>query len=153
MLREEAQDLFHGAWPVAPALIEENIRKVIQADYPDMVYGQDYVNLGYKSGNEGVIKVIITDLRSLYTTDARGTSIDQIPMCRGLTNIQGMNLLVSVSAGLSRDEGVDPVRGHALFGQAENRLRLHRRAGAAALPLHPQPASRPVGRDQGGGRV
>jgi len=86
-------------WPVAPALIEENIRKVILADFPDMVYGQDYVNLGFKSGNEGVIKVVITDLRSLYSTDSRGTSIDQIPMCRGITNIQGMNLLVSVSAG------------------------------------------------------
>jgi hypothetical protein len=90
---------FMALWPVAPALIEENIRKVIQADFPDMVYGQDYVNLGYKSGYEAVIKVIVTDLPSLYTTDARGTSIDQVPMCRGLTNIQGMNLLVSVSAG------------------------------------------------------
>jgi hypothetical protein len=90
---------FMALWPVAPALIEENIRKVILADFPDMVYGQDYVNLGFKSGNEGVIKVVITDLRSLYSTDSRGTSIDQIPMCRGVTNIQGMNLLVSVSAG------------------------------------------------------
>jgi len=90
---------FMALWPVAPALIEENIRKVILADFPDMVYGQDYVNLGFKSGNEGVIKVVVTDLRSLYSTDSRGTSIDQIPMCRGVTNIQGMNLLVSVSAG------------------------------------------------------
>jgi hypothetical protein len=90
---------FMALWPVAPALIEENIRKVILADFPDMVYGQDYVNLGFKSGNEGVIKVVITDLRSLYSTDSRGTSIDQIPMCRGVTNIQGMNLLISVSAG------------------------------------------------------
>ena len=72
---------FMALWPVAPSLIEENIRKVIQADYPEMVYGQDYVNLGYKSGYEGVIKVIITDLRGLYTTDFRGTNVDQIPMC------------------------------------------------------------------------
>lgn len=90
---------FMALWPVAPVLIEENIRKVIVADFPEMVYGQDYVNLGYKSGYEGVIKVIVTDLKSLYTTDARGTSIDQIPMCQGIRNIQSMNLLVSVSAG------------------------------------------------------
>jgi hypothetical protein len=43
--------------------------------------------------------VIVTDLPSLYTTDYRGSSIEQIPMCRGLTNIQSMKLLVSVSAG------------------------------------------------------
>ena len=41
---------FMALWPVAPALIEENIRKVIQADFPDMVYGQDYVNLGLQIG-------------------------------------------------------------------------------------------------------
>jgi len=90
---------FMALWPVGTAMIDDAIRKVIQADFPEMVYGQDYVNLGYKSGYEGVIKVIITDLPSLYTTDFRGTSIDQIPMCRGLTNIQSMNLLVSISAG------------------------------------------------------
>src|SRR6202451_1175110 len=85
---------FMGLWPVSPTLIEENIRKVIVADYPEMVYGQDYVNLGYKSGYEGVIKVIITDLPSLYTTDARGTAIEQIPMCRGVPNLQSMDVLV-----------------------------------------------------------
>jgi len=90
---------FMALWPVGSAIVEENIRKVIVSDFPEFVYGQDYVNLGYKSGYEGVIKVIVTDLRSLYTTDARGTGIDQIPMCAGVTNIQSMNLLVSISAG------------------------------------------------------
>jgi hypothetical protein len=90
---------FMTLWPAGPPLIEEAFRKVIQSDYPEMVYGQDYVNLGYKSGYEGVIKVIVTDLPSLYTTDYRGTSIEQIPMCRGLKNIQSMKLIMSVSAG------------------------------------------------------
>jgi hypothetical protein len=90
---------FIALWPVGPSLIEDNIRRVIKADYPDMVYGENYVNLGFKSGAEGVIKVILTDLRSLYTTDSKGTPLDQIPMCRDLRNIQGMNLLVSISAG------------------------------------------------------
>jgi hypothetical protein len=90
---------FLALWPVGTSMIDQKIREVIQADYPEMVYGRDYVNLGYKSGYEGVIKVIVTDLRSLYTTDARGTSIDQIPMCRDVPNIQSMKLIVSVSAG------------------------------------------------------
>jgi hypothetical protein len=90
---------FLALWPVGPTLIQETMRNVIEADYPQMVYGQDYVNLGYKAGYEGVIKVIVTDLRGLYTTDARGTSIDQIPMCRDVKNIQSMKLIVAVSAG------------------------------------------------------
>lgn len=83
--------------PVGPQMVEKAITEVIQADFPHLRYGEDYVNLGYKSGNEGVIKVIVTDLRKLYTTDARGTNIDQIPMCRGVDNIQEMDLIVNVS--------------------------------------------------------
>jgi hypothetical protein len=90
---------FLALWPVGPSMIEDSIHKVIEVNYPQMVYGQDYVNLGYKSGYEGVIKVIVTDLRSLYTTDGRGTGIDQIPMCRDVKNIQSMKLIISVSAG------------------------------------------------------
>lgn len=90
---------FMTLWPVGPPMIDAAINKVIAADYPDMEYGVDYVNLGYKPGYEGVIKVIVSDLKTLYTTDARGTNIDQIPMCRGIKNIQQMNLLINVSAG------------------------------------------------------
>ncbi len=83
--------------PVGPQMIEKSITDVIKADFPELTYGEDYVNLGFKSGYEGVIKVIVTDLRSLYTTDARGTNIDQISMCRGIENIQEMDLIVNVS--------------------------------------------------------
>jgi hypothetical protein len=90
---------FMTLWPVGPPMIDAAINKVIVPDYPEMVYGEDYVNLGYKPGYEGVIKVIISDLKQLYTTDARGTNIDQIPMCRGIKSVQQMKLLINVSAG------------------------------------------------------
>lgn len=90
---------FIALWPVGPQMIDDTIQKVIRSDFPEMVYGEDYVNLGFKPGNEGVIKVIVTNLRELYTTDARGTNIDQIPMCRDVQNVQNMNLVVSISAG------------------------------------------------------
>lgn len=83
--------------PVGPQMIDNSISNVIKADFPELKYGEDYVNLGYKSGYEGVIKVIVTDLRGLYTTDARGTNIDQIPMCREIENIQDMDLIINVS--------------------------------------------------------
>ncbi|PYR51710.1 MAG: hypothetical protein DMF89_04730, partial [Acidobacteria bacterium] len=83
--------------PVGPQMIDNNIDKVIKADFPTLVYGRDYVNLGYKSGNEGVVKVVATNLRELYTTDARGTALQDIPMMRGIANIQQMKLIVNVS--------------------------------------------------------
>ena len=90
---------FLALWPVGPQMINENIDKVIKADFPRLIYGEDYVNLGFKSGYEAVIKVIVTDLRQLYTTDDAGTNIDQIPMCKDVESVQDMNLVINVSAG------------------------------------------------------
>ena len=90
---------FIALWPVGPQMIDDAINNEIKVHAPDMVYGEDYVNLGYKSGNEGVIKVIVTDLKQLYTTDHLGTSINDIPMCKNIKSIQDMDLILNVSAG------------------------------------------------------
>lgn len=90
---------FMALWPVGAQMIDDNIKKVIEADYPDKVYGEDYVNLGFKAGNEGVINVIVTNMKQLYTTDALGRAIDDIPMMKEIVNIQQMDLVCNVSAG------------------------------------------------------
>lgn len=90
---------FMALWPVGEQMIDDNIANIILADYPHLVYGVDYVNLGFKAGNEGVIKVIISDMKQLYTTDADGTGIDRIPMMEGVDNIKKMDLVCNVSAG------------------------------------------------------
>ncbi len=90
---------FMALWPLGQQMIEDNIKKVILQDFPDLVYGEDYVNLGFKAGNEGVIKVIITDMKQLYTTDALGMAISKIPMMEGIESIQHMDLVLNVSAG------------------------------------------------------
>jgi len=90
---------FMALWPIGSQLADATIDKVIKSDFPRMIYGQDYVNLGYKSGNEGVIKVIVTNLRELYTTDSRGTALQAIPMMSGIDSIQQMKLIINVSAG------------------------------------------------------
>ncbi len=90
---------FLALWPVGPQMIDDTIRRVIRKDFPHLVYGEDYVNLGFKPGQEGVIKVIVTDLRQLYTTDDKGTGIDSIPMCRRISTVRDFDLLLNVSAG------------------------------------------------------
>lgn len=90
---------FMALWPVGPQMLQNTIDKVIIPDFPLLVYGQDYVNLGFKSGYEAVIKVITTNIRELYTTDARGTAIQDIPMMRDITSVQQMKLIINVSAG------------------------------------------------------
>jgi hypothetical protein len=90
---------FIALWPLGPQMIDDTINKVIKPDFPEMVEGKDYCNLGFKPGYEGVIKVIVTDLRQLYSTDHRGTSLDRIPMCRGIQSIRDFDLVVEVGAG------------------------------------------------------
>ncbi len=90
---------FLALWPVGPQMIDDTIARVIRADFPQLKYGEDYVNLGFKPGNEGVIKVIVTDLRELYTTDDKGTNVDKIPMMAGIQSVQDFGLVINVSAG------------------------------------------------------
>lgn len=90
---------FMGLWPLSAQMIQDTIENVIKPEFPDMVYGEDYCNLGYKPGYEGVINVIVTDLKKLYTTDHYGTNINAIPMTRDIVSVQSMDLILNVSAG------------------------------------------------------
>lgn len=100
---------FMALWPLGAQMIEQKINAVIIADYnqrPEVIaageqyeYGADYINLGYKAGNEGVIKVIVTDFAGMYTTDVRGNSLGQFPIMHGVDNVRQMDLIINVSAG------------------------------------------------------
>jgi len=90
---------FMALWPVGPQMIDNAIENVIKKDFPDMVYGKDYVNLGFKSGGEGVIKVIVTDFLELFSTDAKGTPFKDIPMNKEISSVQDMDLVINISAG------------------------------------------------------
>ena len=90
---------FTALWPVGPQFIKNAERDVISRDFPEMVYGEDYVDLGFKTGNEGVIKLVANDLRTQYPQDARGTPIDDIPMMAGVASIRDFDVIMNVSAG------------------------------------------------------
>ena len=89
---------FMTLWPLGSPIIQDNI-SIIEREYPGMKYGRDYVDLGYRAGNEGVIKVITTSLRQQYATDTNGTNLDDMPMTRDLKNVRDMNMLVCVGSG------------------------------------------------------
>ena len=61
--------------------------------------GIDYVNLGYKPGGEAVIKGIASDIRTLYTVDLNGISLDEIPMMQNVNNVEDFDFVFSLSSG------------------------------------------------------
>ncbi len=86
-------------WPMGQFMAGRTIERVIVGEFPDKVYGEDYVNLGYKSGGRGVINVILNDIRKMYPTDVPGTSLDEIEMMREVRNLKSMDLIVNFGAG------------------------------------------------------
>ena len=89
---------FMTLWPVGPPMIDENIA-VLNREFPEYEYGRDYVHLGFRPGNEGVIKVVVNNIRELYATDVDGAALNDIPMTKNLKNVQQVDLICNVSAG------------------------------------------------------
>jgi len=85
-------------WPDGQFMAEEALSEVAEKEF-DVTYGLDYVLLGFRPGNEAVVKGIVSDLRKLYTIDARGTKVENIPMMEGINRFEDFDFLFSASAG------------------------------------------------------
>jgi len=89
---------YMALWPLGSPMVDQSI-DTIKKEYSDLKYGEDYVKFSYKAGGEAVIRMITTDLRAMFPQDAKGTSLDEIPMTKNIKNIQDMDLIINVSAG------------------------------------------------------
>ena len=84
-----------GLWATGQSLAATAVDSIIRLEFPDKVNGIDYVNLGYKAGNQGVLNVIITDIRKMYLTDVGGIDLDSMPIMNGIKSLRNMDLLMS----------------------------------------------------------
>jgi hypothetical protein len=85
-------------WPDGQFMAQDALREVAEKQY-HKIYGKDYVLLGFRPGNEAVIKGIVSDLKALYTIDAYGTLVSKIPMMEGVDRFADFDYLFSASAG------------------------------------------------------
>lgn len=93
--------VFATTWPTGPPLVDQNIRDLLETEFAGLKLqnGVDYVNLGYKPGNEVAIKVIAENLREAFTTDARGKPLDECPILAGVENVGDFAVVLNISAG------------------------------------------------------
>jgi TPR repeat protein len=68
-------------------------------EFADLVYGTDYVMLGFASGGPTVIQNLFDNFRDTFATDVVGTPIDSIPMMEGVANLSHMELIIDLSTG------------------------------------------------------
>jgi hypothetical protein len=92
-------------WATGPPLVANLLDTVIARDFSDKVYGEDYVNLGYKVGNQGVIQALTSDFQGQFTTDAGwgeahpSRPASEIPMMKPIRTVADMNLVVAIGSG------------------------------------------------------
>ena len=86
-------------WATGQSLAATAIDSIVKKEFPDKINGVDYVNIGYKAGGVGVLKVIVTDFRKMYLTDVGGVDLDSMPIFDGVRSLKDMDLLISIGGG------------------------------------------------------
>ena len=97
LMRRNIKIVGLALYPGGPPLTDQVLR--IAAEEFGKQEGVDYVNLGYKAGNELVMSQMGSSIPRTFPVDRRGVPLDQIPVMKGIQNYEQFALLVSVSAG------------------------------------------------------
>jgi hypothetical protein len=85
--------LFQGGARFADEIVQDVARQNHQRD------GVDYVNLGYKAGDEAVMVLMGQSIPTTFPRDHEGRDVRLLPIMRGVRNYSSFALLVSISAG------------------------------------------------------
>jgi hypothetical protein len=97
-MRQNKKVAFMALNPEGQALSDEAIA-TISKKYPEKKYGVDFVNLGYKAGNEAPLVSLGLDFRGVFPTDTKGTPLSDIPMLSRVTQLSQIALVGSYSSG------------------------------------------------------
>tara|TARA_Y100001970_G_scaffold83190_1_gene105270 strand:+ start:5365 stop:6213 length:849 start_codon:yes stop_codon:yes gene_type:complete len=84
-------------WPDGLYMAKDAL-EIINKEY-DLVKNEDYVLLGFRPGNEAIVKGLESDLRKVFTVDAEQTPIDDIPMMEGVNSLNDFQFMFTGSAG------------------------------------------------------
>jgi hypothetical protein len=82
--------------------VNMSIREVekIAAEYPDLVYGEDYVNLGYKDGGQAPMKAMAVSIEEVFPQDVEGTTTEGMPIVEEIRNYDDVALVISLATGI-----------------------------------------------------
>ncbi len=86
-------------WPTGVKMCEQ-IFNSLEEEGIKPVYGEDWVNLGYKSGGAISLKALGKDFQKVFTQDTNGTLISHIPALKEARNLQDFKYVMSFSAGV-----------------------------------------------------
>lgn len=86
-------------WATGQSLMAQSIDRIVRNEFPDKRDGVDWVSMGYKAGNEGVLNVIVTDFKKMFPTDVNGVPYDSLEIMRGIRSCADFDLILAVGSG------------------------------------------------------
>lgn len=86
-------------WPMGVVLADEAFEKVL-LDFPQKVYGVDYVNLGYKAGGIVTIQAMGKNFREVFPQDSGRTPINELSIMQGVNNFNNISFIFALSSGV-----------------------------------------------------
>lgn len=98
-LRKDLKIVMMGHWVTGIPLIERQIAEVIRQDFPQKIYGTDYVNLGYKSGQYVVVVTMAQNIYDAFPQDYYRNRTDTLPLMKKVKSLKDVAAVVSFSAG------------------------------------------------------
>ncbi len=91
--------VFMCLWATGQGQLTITFEDVVRKDFPDLVDGVDYVNMGYKAGNEGVLNVIVTDFQKMFPTDVNTVPYEDIEILKGIKSCKDLDMVLSFGGG------------------------------------------------------
>jgi hypothetical protein len=78
------------------------IREVdkIAKEYPGLVYGDQYVNLGYKDGGQAAMKAMGVSIHEVFPADVDGRPTADMPLVRDVRNYDDVAVVISLATGI-----------------------------------------------------
>lgn len=77
----------------------EELNKVA-AEFPELEYGVDYVNLGYKDGAQAAMRKMNESFKEVFPLDVNGTPFDEVPMMENIKNYSDVKLVATLATGI-----------------------------------------------------
>lgn len=85
-------------WPMGVVMAEDVIAD-LKKDYPNLKYGEDYVNMGYKGGGMVTIQAMGKNFKDIFPKDNTQTPVDKLPILNNVNNFSNFGFIFSLSSG------------------------------------------------------
>jgi hypothetical protein len=102
LLRRGNRVIAASTWDSAPPITDAVFAKVVAELEKENIhpqYGVDYINLGFKTGQDVAIAKIGSSIPEAFPLDYRMKPVRDLPIMKGVENFEQIALLCSISAG------------------------------------------------------